>query len=115
RDLETIVVKASDKDPRRRYATADELAEDLRRFLDGEPIRARRVSETERAWKWARRRPALSTALALLAISMVVGTAASVNFAIRANVLAERARVRALAERAARGDAERHLYVSQTA
>jgi serine/threonine protein kinase/WD40 repeat protein len=113
RDLETIVVKASDKDPDRRYATAEELAEDLRRFLAGEPIRARQVGELERAWKWAKRRPALSASLALLAASLVVGTVVSVSLAIRANAYAERAddrtRAAVLAQRqaqAAQGRAE---------
>ena len=85
RDLETIVLKAMEKEPRRRYASASELSEDLRRFLDGEPIKARRVGDLERAWKWARRRPTL-TGLMLLAIaSLLGGTAASTIFALRAN------------------------------
>src|SRR5262249_19534278 len=57
RDLETICLKAMAKDPGRRYARARELADDLRRFLGGEPIRARRASPWERGWKWAKRRP----------------------------------------------------------
>ena len=48
RDLQTIVHKAIDKDPAQRYASAGELAEDLQRFIDDEPIRARRVSAAER-------------------------------------------------------------------
>jgi WD40 repeat protein len=77
RDLETIVLKAIDKEPSRRYQTAAELAADLRRFLADEPIRARRVGPWERAWRWARRRPAaaalvLMSGLAALALVGVV-------------------------------------------
>jgi tetratricopeptide (TPR) repeat protein len=65
RDLETICLKCLEKEPARRYATAHELAEDLRRFLAGEPIRARPAAWWERGVKWAVRRPAAATALAL--------------------------------------------------
>jgi WD40 repeat protein/serine/threonine protein kinase len=57
RDLEAVVHKCLEKDPGRRYATAAELAEDLRRFLDGKPVRARRVGRAERSLKWVRRHP----------------------------------------------------------
>jgi eukaryotic-like serine/threonine-protein kinase len=57
RDLETIALKCLEKEQARRYASADELAEDLRRFRADEPIRARPVGWTGRARKWAKRRP----------------------------------------------------------
>ena len=74
-DLETIGLKCLEKEPARRYPTAAALAEDLRRFLNGEPIAARAARPWEKAWKWARRRPAwaallLVSALAVLGFSL---------------------------------------------
>jgi WD40 repeat protein len=73
RDLETIVLKAIEKDPKDRYATAEALAEDLRRFLDDEPILARRTGVIERAWRWSRRHQAVASLLAVLAVVLVAG------------------------------------------
>jgi serine/threonine protein kinase len=55
RELETIILKAMSKEPAERYTTAQELADDLTRFLEHRPIKARRPSPLERAAKWARR------------------------------------------------------------
>jgi hypothetical protein len=72
RDLETIILKCLEKEPKRRYGSAAALAEDLQRFFDGEPIVARPVSAFERALKWARRRPAIATLLALIGVGWLL-------------------------------------------
>jgi serine/threonine protein kinase len=68
RDLETICLACLHKDPSRRYATAEGLAEDLRRFQAGQPVVARPVRRLERGVKWARRRPELAALLLTLAL-----------------------------------------------
>jgi serine/threonine protein kinase len=72
-DLETICLKCLEKEPARRYASALELAEDLQRFLDNEPIRARPPSWAKRLYKWARRRPAVASLTTLLALACLTG------------------------------------------
>ncbi len=71
-DLETIVLKAVSADPRHRYRTAGELADDLQRFLEDRPIHARRATAMEHGWRWCRRNKALASAAALAGLSLVV-------------------------------------------
>src|SRR5581483_2235745 len=71
RDLETICLKCLEKDPKTRYASAQELAEELGRFLAGEPILARPSPWWQRGAKWARRRPALASLVGVTAVAVV--------------------------------------------
>jgi serine/threonine protein kinase/WD40 repeat protein len=70
RDLEMIIAKAMAREPAERYRSADELAEDLQNFLSHRPIRARRNSLHERAWKWCRRKPAMAGLWLALALGL---------------------------------------------
>jgi len=79
RDLEAIVLKCIACDSSRRYPTASALAADLRRFLAHKPVRARRVSSMERAWRWCRRNPALAATSALAAASLLAVAATALT------------------------------------
>jgi thiol-disulfide isomerase/thioredoxin len=109
-DLETICLKCLRKEPEKRYAGAQALADDLQRWLDGEPIRARRVGRLERAVKWGRRRPAPA---ALLAVSVLAALALGVGgWWSNARLTAALARAEASAAEA-RGERERAAAVFQ--
>ncbi len=82
-DIETITLQCLQKEPTRRYGTADELAEDLRRFLANEPIKARPIGTLERGWLWCRRNPRIAVLVALLVTALLGGTAGSLFFAWR--------------------------------
>ena len=77
RDLETIVLKAIEKDPKARYQTAEAMGEDLGRFLADEPIRARQVSSAERYWRWARRNPVIAVMGGVLTAVLIATTLGS--------------------------------------
>jgi eukaryotic-like serine/threonine-protein kinase len=102
RDLETIVLKAIEKDPGDRYATAETMAEDLRRFLGDEPIQARRANAPERCARWARRNPVIAALGAVLTAVLVGATIASVLVAGWMAALAKRNKDAAASERATR-------------
>jgi WD40 repeat protein/serine/threonine protein kinase len=85
KDLETICLKAMAKEPARRYATARELADDLRRFQKGEPIRARPVSAFERLRRWCQRNPAVAAWSSATLLSLVAGVVTAAVLAWRAS------------------------------
>jgi WD40 repeat protein/serine/threonine protein kinase len=70
RDLETIVLKCLEKEPKRRFASAKEVANELKRYLDGRPIRTRPLGPAGRLWRWSRRNPALA-AVSVAAVVLV--------------------------------------------
>jgi tRNA A-37 threonylcarbamoyl transferase component Bud32 len=106
RDLETICLKCLQKEPRRRYRSANEMAEDLGHWLAGEPIKARPVTRPERLWRWCRRNPAMACLAGGLLLSLVLGVVISSYFAVQATHEARR-------EQEARKLSEGRLYVDE--
>ena len=98
--------KAIDREPVHRYATACDLADDLRRYLNDEPVLARPVSSVTRGWRWCKRNPAIATLIALTFLSLILGTIVSSFFAAVAQS-------RYVEQAAARESAEQQLYVNR--
>jgi serine/threonine protein kinase len=98
-ELETIVLKALEKNPADRYATAGELADDLRRFLEDKPIRARRPTLRQRLWKWCRRHRAVAAAAFLVLLAAIGALAASSYFFWHEHALTQKALWKANAQR----------------
>jgi serine/threonine protein kinase/WD40 repeat protein len=109
-DLETIVLKAITQEPAQRYQTANDLAEDLRRFLAHRPILARRTSLAERCWRWCRRNPVVAGLSAVVTVLLVV---LGIGFVVAGLLRQERDKARESEARARRAEQEvkirRHL------
>ena len=102
RDLEAVCVKCLEKEPAKRYEDCQVLADDLRRWLDGEPVRARRPGAIERLKKWARRSPAVAGLSLAVAVVLVAGATVATFFGIRAEKNATTANEKAEEERKAK-------------
>ncbi len=119
RDLETICLKCLQKDPKRRYQTAGHVADELRRFLADEPIRARPIGNVTRLWRWCKRKPLISALGATLIAAILAGLSGVTWQWSRAETEARRASLAAFEEEQARHAAEeaerqtrRMLYIS---
>jgi serine/threonine-protein kinase len=114
RDIETICLKCLEKEPQKRYETAEALARDLHHYLDGEPIEARPVGNLERVWRWCRRKPILAglyATSAVLVLTLAIGGPVAAiaiskerNEAVRQRGIAQKAQ--ALAEQRAESEAK---------
>jgi eukaryotic-like serine/threonine-protein kinase len=106
RDLETLCLRCLEKEPARRYATAQDLADELGRFLEDKPILARPVSRPEKVWRWCRRNPVVAALATAAVVIFLVGFAGVTWQGQRAS--------RAAAETKVQRDlAQGHLYAAQ--
>jgi serine/threonine protein kinase len=107
-DLETIVLKATGRDSARRYQSPRELGDDLKRFIDFRPIRARPVGVVEKLWRWCRRNPVVAGLTAAVALLLVVLAFGGIAAGVMYGHVAEQ-------ERQARQDAEEKDYIHSIA
>ncbi len=113
RDLDTICLKCLAKEPHRRYSSANELADDIQRYLDGHPIHARPVSQFERGWRWCRRNRIIAglsvSTVTLLVVAVTISTVAylrEMKARTNAETLTQKARDLADKEKISREEAE---------
>lgn len=111
-DLQTIVQKAIDSDPAHRYQTAQELADDLQRFIRDEPIQARRASALERLVRWSRHNKGLATSLAMVALLLLVINVAGPIYTWRISTLNSDLEI---ARKKAENKAKENLQLAQAA
>jgi eukaryotic-like serine/threonine-protein kinase len=119
RDLETICLKCLHKEPARRYATAEALADELRRFLEGRPIQTRRSTSAERAWRWCKRNPTVAAltglAAALMVLIAIVSSVAAWTYYEQSNELRlEQRRTAAGRSRAERAEHDAQVALGQS-
>src|SRR5262245_19857514 len=110
RDLVTIVTRCLLKEPRLRYGSAAELADDLQRFLGDRPVRARRTSAAERGWRWCRRNPAVALLFTSVAVLLAAVAAVSSISSIRLSAQLQRTQQAEDAQRTAKQTAQLHLW-----
>jgi WD40 repeat protein/serine/threonine protein kinase len=115
RDLETVVLKAIARDPAHRYQTPAAMADDLKRFVEDRPVKARRASEAEKFWRWCRRNPALAGALAAAVLLFWVAFAGITSNYFKAEAARQNeARLREAAEGARQREAGQREQAEQT-
>jgi WD40 repeat protein/serine/threonine protein kinase len=112
RDLETIVLRAMAKDPPSRYRTAAAVAADLRRYLAGEPIRARPRGMVEKVWRWTKRRPTAAALLAVIVLAVVGFIAEALRSNAELRAANERTHQRALEAEERERIGRRHRYAA---
>ncbi|HEV3447485.1 MAG TPA: serine/threonine-protein kinase [Gemmataceae bacterium] len=115
RDLATICMKCLQKEPRQRYASAAALADDLLRFQANEPIDARPIARWERAWKWAKRRPAVAALLFVLAGATVAVLFGNIRHTARLQIMTQEAQYEHNLARMAAADADQQRNQAQAA